>query len=31
MRYAALLRKSRYDIVNAWLYPTDVIEVFGRR
>jgi glycosyltransferase involved in cell wall biosynthesis len=30
VRYIGLARAARYDIVNAWLYPADVIEVFGR-
>jgi glycosyltransferase involved in cell wall biosynthesis len=29
-RYAALARGSRYDIVDAWLYPSDVFAALGR-
>jgi glycosyltransferase involved in cell wall biosynthesis len=29
-RYATLARSSRYDIIDAWLYPTDVFVALGR-
>ncbi len=29
-RYARLARKRHYDIVDAWLYPTDVFAALGR-
>jgi glycosyltransferase involved in cell wall biosynthesis len=30
VRYAARARASRYDIVNAWLYPDDVVAALWR-
>lgn len=30
LRYAALARHARYDIVDAWLYPSDVLAAFAR-
>jgi glycosyltransferase involved in cell wall biosynthesis len=29
-RYAALARSVRYDIIDAWLYPADVLTILGR-
>ena len=30
LRYAALARHARYDIVDAWLYPSDVLAALAR-
>jgi glycosyltransferase involved in cell wall biosynthesis len=29
-RYARLARQARFDIIDAWLYPTDVFAALGR-
>ncbi len=29
-RYLATARSARYDIVDAWLYPTDIVAAVGR-
>ena len=30
-RYASLARRLRFDIIDAWLYPTDVFVAMGRQ
>lgn len=30
IRYAALARSARYDIIDAWLYPADVLAALAR-
>lgn len=29
-RFISVVRKARYDVVDAWLYPSDVMAAFGR-